>query len=74
MKIIQTDFSKELSQLLRKYNKVFESDKGGIYIVDDKIGTNILIVKATTTLEDLLDKIIFIKRSVKPTHRNVGGI
>ena len=60
MEIIQTDFSIELSQLLRKYSKTFEADKGGIYIVDDKIGTNILIVKATTPLEDLRDKVMFI--------------
>ena len=60
MEIIQTDFSKELSQLLRKYSKTLEADKGGIYIVDDKIGTNILIAKATTASEDLRDKIMFI--------------
>ena len=60
MKIIQTEFSKELSQLLRKYSKTFETDKGDIYVVDDKIGTDILIAKATTASEDLRDKIMFI--------------
>ena len=34
MKLIQDDFSEELSTLLKKHNKTIESDKNGIYIVD----------------------------------------
>jgi len=70
MEIIQTDFSKELNQLLKKYNKTFEVDKSGIYIVDDKVKTNILISKTTTTSEDFRDKLIFINGLVDSSIEN----
>lgn len=64
MKYVQTDFSKELAELLIKHNKSIESDKSGIYIVDDEIGTvDILIGKAETASEDFRDKLLFVRGS-----------
>jgi len=60
MELIRNDFSKELSKLLKKYNKKFEADKGGIYIVDDLNGTDILLSKPTVASEDVRDRLMFI--------------
>jgi hypothetical protein len=58
MKIKQTDFSKELSELFIKHNKTIESDKGGIYIIDHPKGTVFFETESETTSEDLRSKLI----------------
>ena len=60
MKIEQTEFTKELSNLLSKYKKTFESNKSGIYIVDDEIGTTIVVGEPETASEDGRDKMLFV--------------
>jgi hypothetical protein len=60
MKIIRTDFSKELSNLLLRHKKTIQVDKNGIFIVDDEIGTSVLIGKPETTSEDYRDKLLFV--------------
>jgi hypothetical protein len=60
MKTVQTEFSKELSILLQKYKKTFASDKNGIFLTDDEIGTVILIGQPETASEDSRDKLFFV--------------
>ena len=60
MKYIQTDFSKELSSLLLKHKKIIESDKSGMYVVDTKYETDIIIAEAETASEDYRNKLMFI--------------
>ena len=59
MEIIQNDFSKELSKLLKKYKKTITADKSGIHIIDcDNIET-VVIQKATVASEDYRDTLMF---------------
>jgi hypothetical protein len=62
MKIVQTDFSKELSNLLIKHKKTIQADKGGVYFVDDENLSDVLIIKATLASEDIRDKMILINK------------
>ena len=59
MEYIKTEFSRELSELLKKHKKTFDSDKAGIYAVDDEIGTEIFIGRSTSATEDVRDKMLF---------------
>jgi hypothetical protein len=63
MKIIETEFTKELSLLLQKHNKSFESDKGGIYIVDHDCSL-VATTESETASEDLRQKLIQIFRII----------
>lgn len=59
MKYIQNDLSRELTALLKKYQKTISADKYGIYI-EDVIDVKILIGKATSATENSKDKLIII--------------
>ena len=59
MKLIEDDFSKELTSLLNKHKKTIESDKSGIYIVERFDNVKILLGKPTTGSEDWRTKIYF---------------
>jgi hypothetical protein len=59
MKIIETEFTKELSSLLAKHKKTFDADKNGIYIVDDPNKTIIYTTESETASEDSRPKMIF---------------
>jgi len=60
MEIIQNDFSKELSELLRKYKKTMTSDKSGIHIIDCDNIEAVVIKKATVGSEDYRETLWFI--------------
>ena len=60
MKIIQNDFSKELSKLLKKYKKTITTDKSGIHIVDCDNIEGVIIQKATVASEDYRDTLMFV--------------
>jgi len=59
-KFIENDFSKELSKLLTKHKKTIESDKSGIYIVDNANDIKILLSEPTTSSEDYRTGLYFI--------------
>ena len=52
MKYIETDFTKELSVLLKKHKKTFSSDKSGIYILDDEYPPSVITTESETASED----------------------
>ncbi len=66
MEYVKTEFSRELSDLLKKHKKTFDSDKTGIYAIDDEIGTDIIIGRGTDGAEDSRDKIIFVRGILSP--------
>ena len=53
-----TEFSMELSKLLVKYKKYFESDKGGIYVVDNPNINGVMITESESATEDSRSKLI----------------
>ena len=58
MEYIQTDFTKELSDLFVKYKKWLDSDKHVIHILDDENGINFMIRKQILVSEDSRDTLI----------------
>jgi hypothetical protein len=60
MEIIQTDFSRDLTELLKKNKKTITADKQGIHIVDCGNIEAVLIQKATVASEDYRDTLIFV--------------
>lgn len=58
MKYIETDFSKELTELCLKHKKRFEVDKYGIHIVDDTVGSSFVIATQTLGSENCKDTLI----------------
>ena len=59
MEIIQNDFSKELSELLKKYKKTIIADTG-IHIIDCDNIEAVVIQKATVASEDCRDTLMFV--------------
>ena len=57
MQIIETEFSKELSQLLIKHNKTFGSDKHGLYI-EDCNNLNCILIQKPTMATDYPNEIL----------------
>jgi hypothetical protein len=62
MKLIETEFSQELANLLVKYKKSIASDKNGIYIVNNNSIVDVLISTPTTPCEDSRDKLVIIEK------------
>jgi hypothetical protein len=62
MKYIETDFSKELGDLLTKHKKIITADKHGLYAIDCNYETFTFIGKAETACEDFRDKLMFINK------------
>ena len=62
MKLIETDFTKELSALLVKHKKVLTSDKSGIYIVDWECGVAVMTTESEVASEDSRNFLVFINR------------
>jgi hypothetical protein len=60
MEIIQNDFSKELSELLKKHKKTITADKSGLHVVDCDNIEAVIIQKATVASEDYRDTLIFV--------------
>lgn len=58
MRYKSTEFSRELSDLLIKYKKSFESDKGGIYVVDNLNINGVMITEPELASEDFRSKLI----------------
>jgi len=56
MEYIRTEFSEELSALLRKHKKILTSDNSGIYIIDDEGISEVIIGRSETASEDSRDK------------------
>lgn len=60
MEIIQTEFSKELLRLLRKYKKTLTADKSGIHVIDCDDLRLVGIQNATTPSEEYRGTLIFV--------------
>jgi len=60
MKYIETEFSKELSQLLIRHKKILIADKAGIYAIDTDTETYILLTESEVASEDSRQKIILL--------------
>ena len=61
MRYLETEFSKELSELLMKHKKTFTSDKSGMYAIDDEVGTKVIMGESETASEDSRPKMLFIR-------------
>jgi len=64
MEYIKTDFSRELSTLLKKHRKTFTSDNKGIYVINDPAFVTILIGRATTATDDSRDQMMFLRGEI----------
>lgn len=62
MQLIENSFTRELTQLLSKYNKTIIADKGGIYIVHDVSKKQIVLGIPDTPGDGQYDKVFFIKK------------
>lgn len=60
MEIIQNDFSKELSELLKKHKKTLTADKTGIHVVDCDNIEAVVIQKSNVASEDYRDTLMFV--------------
>ena len=60
MIIIENDFTKELSSLLKKYKKTLISDKSGIIIVQCETIEKVLIKRPVSLVESFNDMMFFV--------------
>jgi hypothetical protein len=66
MKYLETEFSRELSELLMKHKKTLTADKSGMYAIDDETGTKVIMGESETASEDDRPKMFFIRGVISP--------
>lgn len=60
MEIINNDFAKDLSKILRKHKKTISSTRDGIIVLDDKVGTSVLIMHSNSASDSYGDKLMLV--------------